>query len=1302
MPENLEMGCHMHLRVSAGSKKTFIVLLFALLLQIVPLAVTASEDIKTRFTNDFMLALSQGQADRARQILQDYPAVARAVDINGNPVIVMAITQCPDLIEPMVKAGADPNYALGGCPMLYMVAASANPALKAMLRAGANPNLIEPSGASPVHLAIANGDLEAVKLMVEYGLNLDIKYKNRSLKEFALEKGQRAIVDWLADAKPGKLVQVKTDPATSPEKEPEETSQKEKKLPAGNNAVSREIFQEEWIKALNDANLESVKFLIDKGVDLDAGIDSTGWAMPPLILIMYHASCHTSGHQGDQERFEEAWKTRLPIALLLLERGADPNISVGIEKGAPAWPALHWAAIEAFDRPEIIEALLARGARPYRGNNDQTTMEIFATIAEDRLRGKPELWPRYMEIYRNIIKATGNPDLMLTGNITQLHRFAGIECPPGDAGLLRAMSDTLFACGANKNPQLPDSLTAPLHMAVTNAKTSDFALYLIEQGANVNIRDKAGMTPLFKLAEIYNGPQQLKVGSALLKKGADLHASFYLYPENTVMHVANRYPELFALFKKHGGKCKFKGIDEKTPCEDCRKAAQAGGNHVDPDEENTDGNLDYKLQASLEPEEIWLNSTPEKNNKVAHESNIMVMVTDRKGKPAPGLSIDVKVLGENDSLKFASLTTGTDGKASTLCRPGLTGTTDFEVSVRPNGPEPAKIQLRAGGLTLSCREVGQTMLLLDGKTPVEFEARVLSPSGKAVSDVEINLEVDDKHLNDKGRITPKKGRTDGDGRCIFTYLPPASKTAGFKGGDVVFSARAIIPGKMRLTSVRSISLSPHGGYNMHVRVKKDGFVQKTPFKAQCSSENGKLSGRVCTLLADGRRIPVAFAEVVVERPDGAKLIGGSREETDADGRFTAAFTSDIGGAGDQTDLSEAVTIEINPEVSNNLSEASEQFKKLKERGNSSPIMDDYLENFPTLLAAAGSLHGENRASASELVSGIALMRQVNTHLSLLDEKARDSIEEFNNNLKTAIDNLSETWEFSDKIAEAAQEVGEKGREFLGRQGSKLRGAIPQLDGALAKLDASCRKLKLDLLKMLFDRIYAVVKDTWIYLDKRLTELEELGFDVESLQTSSLKGGGDFLFKTVDNLDEEWGETVEGKLKETILDYYAGLASASHEVLVGNLLQRASLLAMEGRLFWSNPQRAISMTHDMAVGATNRHQAIFSRDYLHETTAAWLEVTKIFPGAYESFYSLFRSPASKKNWEDLCEKMEESENIDGLLESFKETTKVTDQVYGTGGAILRTMKGLKFIGDIRDMQATMTQIVLSITRSIGKD
>ncbi len=1302
MPENLEMGCHMHLRVSAGSKKTFIVLLFALLLQIVPLAVTASEDIKTRFTNDFMLALSQGQADRARQILQDYPAVARAVDVNGNSVILMAISQCPDLIEPMVKAGADPNYSLEGCPMLYMVAASANPALKAMLRAGANPNLTEPSGAAPVHLAIANGDLEAVKLMVEYGLNLDIKYDNRSLKEFALEKNQQAIADWLAEAKPGTMVQANTNPATPPEKQTETTAVSEKELPAGTSAVSREIFREEWIKALNDANLESVKFLIDKGVDLNAGIDSTGWALPPLILIMYHASCHTSGHQGNQERFEEAWKTRLPIALLLLERGADPDISVGIEKGAPAWPALHWAAIEAFDRPEMIEALLARGARPYKGNNDQTTMEIFASIAEDRLRGKPELWPRYMKIYRQIIKATGNPDLMLTGNITQLHRFAGVECPPGDAGLLRAMSDELFACGANMNPQLPDALTAPLHIAVSSAKTSDFALYLIEQGANVNIRDKAGMTPLFNLAESYDGPEQLKVGSALLKKGADLHASYYLYPENTIMHVANRYPELFALFKKHGGTCKYKGIDEKTPCESCRKAAQAGGAYVEPDEETTDGDREFKLQASLEPEEIWLNSTPEKNNKVANESNIRVVVTDSEGKPAPGLSIDVKILGENDSLIFTSLKTDSDGKASTLCRPGLTGSTDFEVSVRPNGPEPAKIQLRAGGLTLTCREVGQTMLLLDGKTPVEFEARVISPSGEAVSGVEIKLEADEKHLDGNGRITPKKGRADADGRCIFTYLPPASKNAGFKGGDVVFSAHAIIPDKMRLTSVRSISLSPHGGYNMHVRVKKDGFVQKTPFKAQCSSENGKLSGRVCTLLADGRQVPVAFAEVVVERPDGAKLIGGSREETDADGRFTVAFASDTGGAGDQTDLSEAVTIEMSPEVSNNLTAAREQFKKLKERGNSSPIMDDYLENFVALLAAAGSLHGENRASASELVSGISLMRQVNTHLALLDEKARDSIEEFNNNLKIAVDNLSETWEFSDKVAEGAKEVGKKGREFLGRKVGRLRSAIPQLEGAIATLDASCRKLKLDLLKALFDSVYKVVKDTWIFLDNRLSDLETLDFDVEAIQTSSLKGGGDYLFKPAETLSEKLGETVNDKFKETILDYYAGLASASHEVLVGNLLQRASLLAMEGRLFWSDPQRAIALTHDMAVGATNRHQAIFSRDYLHETTAAWLEVTKIFPGTYESFYAFFRSAASAKNWDKLCEEIEKAENIDELLKPFKETTKVTDQVYGTGGAILRTMKGLKFIGDIRDMQATMTEIILSITRSIGKD
>ncbi|MBF0406495.1 MAG: ankyrin repeat domain-containing protein [Candidatus Riflebacteria bacterium] len=1278
-----------------GLRKPIFLHLGVLLILISTLsAIQASEDLKTRFCNEFMLAISQKQTDRARQLLQDYPVVAKALDGDGQPVILMAVNQCPELVEAMVKAGADPNYSQAGCPILYMVSSSANPALKALLKAGADPNRTEPSGASPVHLAIANGDLDAVKLMVEYGLDLNIKYDGRSLKEFAKQKGQKHIEEWLEQAKPGKPVIAKVEEKTPAVEEKSSTD-----LPAGNTSVSREIFSEEWVKALTDANLSVVTALIEKGADLNTPVNCVGWAMPPLIKIMYEANSSMSGNQNDPERVRQAWENRLPIALMLLEKGADANVQVGIEKGAPSWPALHWAVIEAFDRPEIMEKLLERGARPYIPQNEQSTMEFFSIHAEEYLRGKPELWARYMKIFAEIVRRTGAPDLEMTGKNTLIHKFAGTKCPPGDFGLLKAMSDTLFDCGAKVDPQLTESLTTPLHIAVCSPETASYALYLIDRKANVNAKDKNGETPLFWLAKSYSGKEQLRIGSKLLKNGADLHASYYLHPDNTILHVSNRYIELFSLFKKNGGTCKFQGIDSKTPCEDCRKASANKVNLGNSDENEKEETSDYILEASAEPDQIWANCIPEKGAKAKLKSLFKISVTTSKGKPASGIGIAINSPSNYHYLGATSLTADTQGKAVTECGAGSAGIMNFEILVGPKGKPSKTLTVKVGGLELRCTEKGKSVLLLDGKTPVEFETTLADPSGKGVEGAEICLEVDETKIAGKGQIKPAKGKSDSNGKCIFSYIPPLAKPGNLKGGYVTFKAIARIQKKMTLSSAAPVKLTPNAGYNMLVMVNKDGYEEAKPFNVVCTGESGSVEGVIKTAGADGAMVPVAYAEVWMKRPDGAKLIGGTRQETDGEGRFKVAFASQINDSGDVLQLNEPLVLTVAPEVTNHLKNAKEKLEEIKQRNVSAPKLDEFIQKFPSLLAASNVLHGENRASSKELVAAAALTDQLTTHVAILDEKARQSMEAFLYDISVAVKNLSETWELADQISEQAESFANKSKDFISGNVEKLRSAIPQLDAALNKLEADCRKLKLDMLKYLIESVFDSAQTIWLEFDNRLKDAKVMGYDLEEIHNSKIKDKGDYIFKTWEKI----GSEVDDGLQKLILDYFSEIASSGHELLISKVLERYASLAIEGRLFWGDPKRSIDLSHDQAVAAYNRHQEVFSKDYKQETTAAWLELSKILPAGLEAFYFMHpKNPASKKNMEKLCKKVEESENIEDMLKPFADGSDMTNKIYGHMGAVLRIIKSRKFLYDISDMQGTMVDIAMTISKSIGKD
>jgi ankyrin repeat protein len=213
-----------------------------------------------------------------------------------------------------------------------------------------------------------------------------------------------------------------------------------------------------------------------------------------------------------------------PVALYLLEKGANPNQSTG------GMSALHHAVYGIGQnrasglggndgsllsgRVELVRALLKYGANPnalqtapgimgYGGAGRHGAFEAFgwgtnrvgATpfyLAADCSNSNPELM-------RILLAAGADPTLTTEDGTTPLMASAGIGwgySPPDDAARQRMLAGVRFLIeevGADVNAANAGGFTA-LHAAAYKGSEQIIA-YLVEHGAKMDVRDYRGRTP---------------------------------------------------------------------------------------------------------------------------------------------------------------------------------------------------------------------------------------------------------------------------------------------------------------------------------------------------------------------------------------------------------------------------------------------------------------------------------------------------------------------------------------------------------------------------------------------------------------------------------------------------------------------------------------------------------------------------------------------------------------------------------------------------------------------------------------
>jgi hypothetical protein len=257
--------------------------------------------------------------------------------------------------------------------------------------------------------------------------------------------------------------------------------------------------------AAREGDLESAKLLLEAGAKVDDATEEEGTA----LLV-----ASASGHEK--------------LAILLLEKGADPNVKDGYGV-APIHYALHDGLLtlagarkltndrlgwERPNLPELLRTLLAHGADPNtridrnypnldypflaRGGEDHPQIEMVSATPFMLAAASGDV-----AAMRVLVEARADPRIKTSEGVTSLLVATGLGTERGRRDEKRAIEAVKLVLALDPNTDINapagggiygDGRTA-LH-AAASLGWKDMIQFLAERGANLDAKDMYGLTPL--------------------------------------------------------------------------------------------------------------------------------------------------------------------------------------------------------------------------------------------------------------------------------------------------------------------------------------------------------------------------------------------------------------------------------------------------------------------------------------------------------------------------------------------------------------------------------------------------------------------------------------------------------------------------------------------------------------------------------------------------------------------------------------------------------------------------------------
>lgn len=467
-----------------------------------------------------MKAVQGGDVKSIKSLLK-----ARGTDVNkaradGTTPLAWAVYENDrEVVEALLKSGADVNAANEyGVTPLSLACLNSNPAIiHSLLDAGADVDKARINGETPLMACANTGDVEGVRALIKHGANVNVAED---------KTGQTALMWATAEQHPAVIrilvnngADVHARSRTIKEPAPYVIDMKPGESIWGSNYPPTIRFQKisgdftALHFAAQQGNVESARVLLDAGADVNAPHPEHG---SPLVIAV------ASGHDA--------------LAQFLLERGADPNI-----KDAWGISPLHYALQEGL--------FMLAGASPkptdkvgWTRKNLNSLVEVLLDYGADANARIEYAFP-FQDNYF-LARSTSNPAMISPVGATPI-LLAAVSADIEAMNMLEELSDihattsggaTLFLLATGAGPEkramprgyeqksieaaklameweaggVNDRLThlaedgprkgvkddrTALHFA-TFRGWKEMVKFLVKNGADINARDRYGMTPL--------------------------------------------------------------------------------------------------------------------------------------------------------------------------------------------------------------------------------------------------------------------------------------------------------------------------------------------------------------------------------------------------------------------------------------------------------------------------------------------------------------------------------------------------------------------------------------------------------------------------------------------------------------------------------------------------------------------------------------------------------------------------------------------------------------------------------------
>jgi ankyrin repeat protein len=510
-------------------------------------------------------AAARGDRETVKSLLKSAADVNAAQGDGMTALHWAAMNGDAELAQMLIVAGANVKATtrLGSYTPLYLASQQGHGTIiQALIKAGGDVKAGTPNGTTPLMVAAASGEIEAVRVLVDNGADVNARdgVRLQTPLMYAAASNRAAVIAFLASKgadvkatnKVSDLANLSREsagfggnpqvpggggqgaaPAAAARRGPMPGVDRNYQL---NELIGAQGGLTPLLYAVRQGYQESTEALIKAGADVNQV--SAGDKTSPLMMAIIN------GH--------------FDVAKSLLDKGADPNVAAA-NGVAPLYAVLNieWAPKALYPQPQahkqqslgyldLMTLLLNKGADVnartkmkvwYSGYSfdlsgvDEIGASVFwrAAYASDIAAMKllvaagadpnvPTMKPagraRFgdMTETREVVDQSGLPPVPVGGpSVTALHAAAGVGYGEGfganshrfaPTGMLAAVKFLVEELGADVNAADHEGNTA-LHHAAARGDNA-MILYLVSKGANVKAVDREGRTTV----DMANGPVQ--------------------------------------------------------------------------------------------------------------------------------------------------------------------------------------------------------------------------------------------------------------------------------------------------------------------------------------------------------------------------------------------------------------------------------------------------------------------------------------------------------------------------------------------------------------------------------------------------------------------------------------------------------------------------------------------------------------------------------------------------------------------------------------------------------------------------